>query len=111
MQRRVATNWIFPQNGENQNVYKQSGKNVIFGDFYGKTVSQVKNMPIFRFLEKNSRFWESFTKKKKKKNFGNFSLYLATWMKSKFWAEKCGWRFFFLVGNPDAATPWKLVDG
>ena len=68
---------------KNQNVYNQRGKNVVFGDFYGKTVeiwnrSQVKNMQIFRFLEKkNSRFRESFTKKKGRfQQFsGNFSLY------------------------------------
>ena len=35
------------------------------------------------------------TTKGLKKKFGNFSLNLATWMKSTFWAEKCGWRFFF----------------
>ena len=39
------------------NLCNQRGKNVVSGDFYGKIVeiwntSQVKNMKIFRFLEK-----------------------------------------------------------
>ena len=69
-------------------------------------------MPIFRFLGKNSRFLgknsrflESFTKKnafcdEKQGFFGNFSLYLATWMKIYVLGRKM-WMDFFFGGNPD----------
>ena len=54
------------------------------------------------------RFWESFIKKKKKQVifdekqgfFGNFSLYLATWMKIHVFGRKM-WMDFFLGGNPE----------
>ena len=62
--------------------------------------SQVKNMPIFRFLGKNSRFWESLTKKKKIK--GHFQ--------GKTWIFQ---EFFVRFGNVDENPRFgpKNVDG
>ena len=57
-------------------------------------------MPIFRFLGKNSRFWESLTKKKKIK--GHFQ--------GKTWIFQ---EFFFRFGNVDENLRFgpKNVDG
>ena len=84
---RVATNVDFStKRGKTKIFITDRGKNVVFGDFYGKTVD----------------IWNRSQGKKKvcfQRFFGNFSLYLATWMKSTFWAEKCGWWFFFSVAT------------
>ena len=80
--------WFLWKNRGNLKL-KSSKKHANFPFFRNKTVAFGNNL-----LKKKKSFWFS----------GNFSLDLATWMKSTFWAEKCRWRFFF-GGNPDTSPP------